>query len=58
MTKKIVILGAGKSAPYLIRYLYYQRSKLGISLRIISNVEPIYFNEFKDISYHNIDIND
>ena len=58
MTKKIVILGAGKSAPYLIRYLYSQRSKLGISLSIISNVEPIYINEFKDISYHNIDIND
>ena len=58
MTKKIVILGAGKSAPYLIRYLYSQRSKLGISLSIISNVEPLYINEFKDISYLNIDISD
>ena len=34
MTKKIVILGAGKSSSYLIKYLYSKRLELDININI------------------------
>ena len=40
MSKKIVILGAGKSSSFLIKYLYNNRNELDISLNIASDYRP------------------
>ena len=57
MTKKIVILGAGKSSSYLVKYLYLKRIELDISISIVSNKYSNYLDEFESIDYQNIDIN-
>ena len=58
MTKKIVLLGAGRSSSYLIKYLYNYRLELNISLVIISDTQPIFLNDFSDIKFMSIDVND
>ncbi|MEL0009017.1 MAG: saccharopine dehydrogenase C-terminal domain-containing protein [Flammeovirgaceae bacterium] len=58
MTKKIVILGAGKSSSYLIKYLYSKRFELGININIFSDKYADYLDDFKDINFEILDIND
>ncbi len=58
MTKKIVILGAGKSSSYLIKYLYSKRFELDININVFSDKYADYLDEFKDINFEIIDIND
>ena len=58
MTKKILILGAGKSSPYLVKYLYNKRLELNITIEIISDKKPKYISDFEEITYHKIDIKD
>ena len=53
MTKKIVILGAGKSSSYLVKYLYLKRIELDISISIVSNKYSNYLDEFESIDYQN-----
>ena len=56
MPKKILIIGAGKSSPYLIRYLYKNQNLLDISLEIVSNERPIFISHFPNINFNKIDI--
>ena len=56
MSKKIVILGAGKSSSFLIKYLYNNRNELDISLNIASDYRPKYIHDFEEISFINLDI--
>ncbi len=58
MTKKIVILGAGKSSSYLIKYLYSKRFELDININVFSDKYADYLDEFKDINFEILDIND
>ena len=58
MSKKIVILGAGKSSSYLIKYLYNKRKELNISLNVFSDNKPKYINDFNEISFAILDIKD
>ena len=58
MTKKIVLLGAGRSSSYLIKYLYNYRLQLNISLVIISDIQPTFLNDYSDIKFMSININD
>tara|TARA_B100000579_G_scaffold437942_1_gene470132 strand:+ start:3682 stop:5004 length:1323 start_codon:yes stop_codon:yes gene_type:complete len=58
MTKKIVLLGAGRSSSYLIKYLYNNRFQLNISLVIISDIQPTFLNGYNDIKFMSIDVND
>ncbi len=58
MTKKIVILGAGKSSSYLIKYLYENRNKLDISLYVISDIYSDFLKHFEEINFIKIDIHD
>jgi len=58
MSKKIVILGAGKSSSYLIKYLYNKRKKLNISLNIVSDFRPLYIDDFKEVNFTILDIKD
>ncbi len=58
MTKKIVILGAGKSSSYLIKYLYSKRLELNININIFSDKYADYLDDFKDINFEILDIND
>ena len=58
MTKKIVILGAGKSSSYLIKYLYSKRLELDININIFSDKYADYLDDFKDINFEILDIND
>ena len=58
MTKKIVILGAGKSSSYLIKYLYSKRLELGININIFSDKYADYLDDFKDINFQILDIKD
>ena len=58
MTKKIVLLGAGRSSSYLIKYLYNNRLQLNISLVIISDIQPKFLNDYSDIKFMSININD
>jgi saccharopine dehydrogenase-like NADP-dependent oxidoreductase len=58
MTKKIVILGAGKSSSYLIKYLYSKRLELDININIFSDEYADYLDDFKDINFEILDIND
>ena len=51
MTKKIVILGAGKSSSYLIKYLYSKRLELDININIFSDEYADYLYYFKDINF-------
>lgn len=56
MPKKILIIGAGKSSPYLIRHLYKNQSLLNISLEIVSNEIPNFISHFPNINFNKIDI--
>ncbi len=58
MSKKIVILGAGKSSSYLIKYLYDKRKELNISLNVFSDYRPSYIDEFNEINFTILDIKD
>ena len=58
MTKKIVILGAGKSSSYLIKYLYSKRFELDIDINIFSDKYSNYLDPYKDINFQILDIND
>ena len=58
MTKKVVILGAGKSSSYLIKYLYSKRFDLDIDINIFSDKYSNYLDSFKDINFQILDIND
>lgn len=58
MTKKVVILGAGKSSSYLIKYLYSKRVELDIDINIFSDKYSNYLDSFKDINFQTLDIND
>jgi len=58
MSKKIVILGAGKSSSYLIKYLYGKRKELNISLNVFSDYRPSYIDEFNEINFTILDIKD
>ena len=58
MTKKIVILGAGKSSSYLIKYLYSKRLELGININIFSDKYADYLDDFKNINFQILDIKD
>ena len=58
MSKKIVILGAGKSSSFLIIYLYNNRNELDFSLNIASDYRPKYIDDFEEISFINLDIKD
>ena len=56
MIKKIVLLGAGRSSSYLIKYLYNHRVKLNISLNIISDIQPKFLKHYDDINFYILDI--
>ncbi len=58
MTKKVVILGAGKSSSYLIKHLYSKRFDLDIDINIFSDKYSNYLDSFKDINFQILDIND
>ena len=58
MTKKVVILGAGKSSSYLIKHLYSNRFDLDIDINIFSDKYSNYLDSFKDINFQILDIND
>ena len=58
MTKKIVILGAGKSSSCLIKHLYSKRFDLDIDINIFSDKYSNYLDSFKDINFQILDIND
>ena len=58
MTKKIVLLGAGRSSSYLIKYLYNNRLQLNISLVIISDIQPKFLNDYSDIKFIGVDLSD
>ena len=58
MTKKIVIFGAGKSSSYLIKYLYSKRLELDININIFSDKYADYLDDFKDVNFEILDIND
>ena len=58
MTKKVVILGAGKSSSYLIKHLYSKRFDLDIDINIFSDKYSKYLDSFKDINFQILDIND
>ena len=58
MSKKIVILGAGKSSSYLIKYLYDKRKELDIYLNVFSDYRPTYIDEFNELNFTVLDIKD
>ena len=59
MSRKILIIGAGKSSPYLIEYLYNRRLKLDINISVLADKKPEYFEKnFKDLNFIKININD
>jgi len=58
MSKKIVILGAGKSSSFLIKYLYENKNELDISLKIVSDYRPNYIDDFEEINFLSLDIKD
>ena len=57
MTKKIVLLGAGRSSSYLVDYLYNNKTKLNISLSVISDKKPKFIDDkYEDLLYKDLDI--
>ena len=59
MSNKILIIGAGKSSPFLIEYLYERRFNLNIDLTVLANKKSDYFEKnFKDLNFITVNIND
>ena len=59
MLNRILIIGAGKSSPFLIEYLYERRFNLNIDLTVLADKKPDYFEKnFKDLNFIKININD
>ncbi len=59
MSRKILVIGAGRSSPYLIEYLYNRRLKLDINISVLADKKPEYFDKnFKDLNFIKININD
>ena len=57
MTKKIVLLGAGRSSSYLVEYLYNNKTKLNISLSVISDKKPKFLDDkYEDLLFNDLDI--
>ena len=59
MLNRILIIGAGKSSPFLIEYLYERRFNLNIDLTVLADKKPDYFvKNFKDLNFIKVNIND
>ena len=59
MSKKILIVGAGKSSPYLLEYLYNRRLILDIYITVLADKKPEYFDKnFKDLNFIKTNIDD
>ena len=59
MLNRILIIGAGKSSPFLIEYLYERRFNLNIDLTVLADKKPDYFEKnFKDLNFIKVNIND
>ena len=59
MSKNILIIGAGKSSPYLLEYLYNRRLILDIYITVLADKKPEYFDKnFKDLNFIRSNIDD